>query len=120
MEKTISLKGYEWFEKDTTRAFMELNVVKVYPAESVCSGRTKYANLYIARRRNGQELYVFEYCQPVSDLIKDTTGRYIPLIDSSTILHERPEKVIIYVPADFSIPAGSKYVFAPITILIES
>lgn len=118
--KTISLNTYERFEKDTSRALIQLKILRVYPAKSLCTGVEKFANLYIGKLLNGQILYVFEDCKKVSELIYDTTGRNVPLIDTSNISHDMPKQVIIFVPKDFTMPANSKYLLASIGFLTES
>jgi hypothetical protein len=120
VQRTVPLKRYERFNNDTTAKYIYLKVLKVYPAQSTCIGDDKYANLYIARLLNGQSLYVFEFCSKVPEHIDDTTGRYPPIIDTSSILKDKEDKVIIFVPKDFSLPAGAKYVFATVGTLGES
>jgi len=120
VKRTVSLNAYESFKNDTTRKYLELTVLKVYPAKVKCVGSEKYANLYITKLLNDQNLYVFEYCQKVSVYVYDTTGRYVPLIDTSNILRDRQDSVIIFAPKDFSIPTGAKYLFADLSVLSES
>jgi len=119
-KKTFSLNTYERFEQDGSRKYLQLTVLKVYAAATECTGSEKYANLYVTTTSKGQRLYVFEYCKKVPDLVFDTTGRYVPLIDTSDILKGRQDKVNIFVPKDFSIPAGAKYLFAELSVLTES
>jgi hypothetical protein len=120
VKKTVSLNAYERFENDTSRKYLELTVLKVYPAKLRCIGSEKYANLYITKLLSGQSLYVFEYCQEVAKYVYDTTGRYVPLIDTANILKNRQDSVIIFVPKDFSIPTGVKVVIADLSFRSES
>jgi len=120
VRKTVLLNTYERYKNDTSRKYLELTVLKVYPAKMKCVGSEKYANLYITKLLNGQNLYVFEYCQEVAKYVYDTSGKYVPLIDTSAIVKNRQDSVIIFTPKNFSIPKGIKYVFADISFRDES
>jgi hypothetical protein len=120
VEKTIYLKTYERFKPDKSKRDLYLTLLKIYPAERQCiSGFEHYANLYVANFK-GQKLYVFEDCKKVADEAYDTTNRYPPLIDTNDILKKKQDSVVIFVPKDFSIPVGAKYLIAPLSFLVES
>jgi hypothetical protein len=120
VEKTIPLDASQRLEKDSSKKYIELNILKIYPAKLSCSGSKRFANLYIAKELNGQLIYVFEYCTKISDFAYDTSGRYVQIIDTSDILRENQNKVMIFVPKDFELPKGAKYLFAELKILNES
>lgn len=120
VQTTLYLKGYERFQPDTSKPYIDLRVSKVYPADLTCIGYTKYANLYITKVRNGDSLYVFEYCRKVSEMVYDTTDRYPPEILIRDIPKDRQDSVIIWVPPNFKLPTGVKYVFADVGYLVES
>jgi hypothetical protein len=119
VKKVITLAGYERAEKDTTRAYMELTLLNIYPVEYPCNDSEIYANLFIAKKLNGNIIYVFEPCSKIDEYLFDTTGRYTPIIDTTQILHGKLNKVIVCVPNDFDIPKGAKYLVSRVTNMAE-
>jgi hypothetical protein len=120
-KRTIFLDAYEKFELDSSVNYLDLKVLKYYESQMSCiSGLEKYGNLYITKMQNGESLYIFQYCGGVPEHIDDTTGRYVHEIHRSTILKGRQDSVIIFVPKDFNLPTGVKYMFATMGTLVES
>ncbi len=119
VKKNISLAGYERAETDTSNGYIELTMLNIYPAEHSCNDSEVYANLFIAKQLNGNVIYVFEPCSKVDNYLFDTTGRYVPIIDTQQILHSQLKKVIVYVPKDFSMPKGVKYLVSKVTDISE-
>jgi hypothetical protein len=120
VKRSILLNSYERFENDTIRKYIHLSITKVYPAQMKCLGSENYANLYVAKLLNGESLYVFEYCKEVPKFVYDTTGRNGPIIDTSDIRKSVQDSVIIFVPKNFNIPNGVKYVIADLSVMDES
>jgi len=90
-------------------------MVKVYPAQAKCAYAGEYANLYVTKLLDGQSLYVFEFCKEVANYVYDTTGKYVPLIDTSNIVKGSRDSVTVFVPKDFNIPPGMKYVITELS-----
>lgn len=120
VKKSISLNSCEMFKHDSGRKYIGLSIKKVYPAQITCLGSEKYANLYVTKLMDGQSLFVFQYCKEVPKFAYDTTGRYPPIIDTSNIVKGMQDSVIIFVPKDFNIPTGAKYVIADLSVMDES
>jgi hypothetical protein len=119
-KKTVHLAALEKFEHDSISGYILLEVLKAYPKKLACSNSEVYYNLYISKLKDGQVVYVFEPCKESVHLLADTANGQIPMIDTNDISKNEIDSVVIFVPLDFSIPAGSKYVLTPLTWLKES
>jgi hypothetical protein len=120
VKKTIPLSGYDRIEKDSIKRYTELTILNIYPAKLECTYSEKYANLYIAQQFDGKVIYIFELCSKVPEFAYDTTGRTLPIIFPDDILKERQTIVTIFVPEDFRLPEGARYLFTKLGVLDES
>jgi hypothetical protein len=118
---TVILAPYKKVNLDPSIGFIQLKILKIYPAQLDCTAGERYANLYICKRLlNADTIYIFEECEKVPQFAFDSSANHIPIIDPNAILVHYPEKVNIFVPANFKIPNNAKYLFAKLSDISES
>jgi len=117
----ISVTAYKRAKLDSSGTFTQLKIIKIYPAQVDCNTSLHYANLYICRELfNGDTIYVFEECEKVPKFALDTNADHIPVVDKNDVQFLSPKKVMIFVPANFTMPSNAKYLFAKLSDISES
>jgi len=118
--KVISVDSFKKAILDNNGNYTEVKILKTYPSQSEHSNE-RVANLYICRNAmaSNDTIYVFDESNKVPSFAIDTSSDVGISIDKSKVKINYPKEITVFVPKQFTMPKGAKYIFASLTALTE-
>ncbi|MGN6398311.1 MAG: hypothetical protein ACTHMI_22250 [Mucilaginibacter sp.] len=118
--KVISLENLKKAMLDNNGNYTEVKILKTYPIQSEDLNE-RVANLYICRNAitSNDTIYVFDESDKVPPFARDPGGDAGISIDKTKVKINYPNKITVFVPKEFTMPPGAKYIFANLTALTE-
>ncbi|MCX2576351.1 hypothetical protein [Pedobacter sandarakinus] len=97
-----------------------VDVLQIFPIKNNCRGKVESASVYVCKVLDTQDtLYVFDICGNVASSINSNFKDGFCILKKNIKDYPNNRSLKIYVPSDFIIADGSRFLYGKITMLID-